>query len=64
MSCKLIEDNYFICGIIVWFNLYVYNLKINNDFSIETLLSDVSSEYLYFDSISSLGLYDTDKNNI
>ena len=64
MSCKLIEDNYFIFGIIVWFNLYVYSLKINNDFSIETLLSDVSSEYLYFDSISSIGLYDTNKNNI
>ena len=64
MSCKLIEDNYFICGIIVWFNLYVYSLKINNDFSIETLLSDELSEYLYFDSISSIGLYDTNKNNI
>ena len=64
MSFKLIEDNYFICGIIVWFNLYVYSLKINNDFSIETLLSDELSEYLYFDSISSIGLYDTNKNNI
>ena len=64
MSCKLIEDNYFICGIIVWFNLYVYSLKINYDFSIETLLSDELSEYLYFDSISSIGLYDTNKNNV
>ena len=39
-------------------------LKINNDFSIETLLSDELSEYLYFDSISSIDLYDTNKNNI
>ena len=47
--------------------LYVYNFKINIDFYIEqllTLLPDESSDYLYFDSISSLGLYDTDKNNI
>ena len=67
MSCKFIEDNYFICGKIVLLKLYVYNFKINIDFSIEpllTLLPDESSDYLYFDSISSLGLYDTDKNNI
>ena len=68
MSCKFIEDNHFICGIIVGSKLDIYDFLIDNvDIYIdiaETLLSVELFEYLSCDSFSSLGLYDTDKNNI
>ena len=64
MSCKFIKDKYFICGLFVWSKLYISSFKINNDLSIGILLSGYLSEYVIFDSISSLGLYDTDINNI
>ena len=64
LSCKFIEDKYLICGIIVGAKLYISSFQINNILSIGILLSDDLSEYLIFDSISSLCLYIIDINNI
>ena len=66
LSCKFIEGDLFICAIIINNNLHLHILKYyfdsvssNNTF---ILVTDLDT-YVY-NSFSSLGLYDTDKNDI
>ena len=67
LICKFIESENFVCAIIIDSKLELYCLKhhINpSDSSQNSLTLYENTEPSSFDSISSFGLYDTDKNNI
>ena len=66
LSCKFIEGDYYVCGMIINSNLQLNILKYHFDSDSSnksfTLISDIDSDV--FNSLTSLGMYDTDKKNI
>ena len=66
LSCKFIEGDYYVCGMIINSNLQINILKYHFDSDSSnksfTLISDIDS--YVFNSLTSLGIYDTDKKNI
>ena len=67
LSCKLIYEEYFICGLIINSNLEIFCLKYyinsSNSFkdSLELVNYNNENSLIHYNSISSFGLYDTDK---
>ena len=64
MSCKFIKNQDFICGLIYFEFLHLFCFGIQSDESITFLKEYKNDKKLIYPSISSLGLYDTDENNI
>ena len=64
LSCKLIEDESFICAMIINYKLQVFCFKYRNSVEFVALTSYINVNSLTYDSISSFGLYDTDNNYI
>ena len=70
LSCKFIIDEFFICASIINFNLDIYCLKYHinpSDSSTDSLESfkyESGNNLNKYNSISSFGLYDTDKSDV